>query len=247
MLGWTSAIAAYGAFIAPIVIGDQIEPARRSSPCTVLPPFYGGVPGAELVVLPCTNAYVKNPLGPDDEPFPRSTDHFSQPAKTFSNGHGVATGEDRTWEDAYRDRWARQDRALHHGVNCTGSCSWKIYVKGGIVTWEASRPTTRAPAGICQPRAARLPPRRQLQLVPYSANPRENTRMVRGRLLKAWRAAPPRIGGPLDQHRRGRRQAALLPEAVRGLGGFVRSELGRGHEIVAAANVYTIGKYGPTA
>ncbi|MCI0420131.1 MAG: hypothetical protein L0312_13060, partial [Acidobacteria bacterium] len=24
-------------------------------------------------------------------------------------------------------------------TNCTGSCSWKIYVKGGIVTWETQQ------------------------------------------------------------------------------------------------------------
>ena len=33
-----------------------------------------------------------------------------------------------------------------HGVNCTGSCSWKIYVKGGLVTWETQQtdyPRTR--------------------------------------------------------------------------------------------------------
>ncbi|XKK19486.1 hypothetical protein HFP67_26385 [Bacillus sp. CB102A.1] len=32
-----------------------------------------------------------------------------------------------------------------HGVNCTGSCSWNIYVKDGIVTWEGQElnyPTT---------------------------------------------------------------------------------------------------------
>ena len=23
-----------------------------------------------------------------------------------------------------------------HGVNCTGSCSWNIYVKNGVVAWE---------------------------------------------------------------------------------------------------------------
>jgi nitrate reductase alpha subunit len=23
-----------------------------------------------------------------------------------------------------------------HGVNCTGSCSWRVYVKDGIITWE---------------------------------------------------------------------------------------------------------------
>jgi len=73
--------------------------------------------------------------------------HFSIPKESFSEGHGVATGEDRTWEDAYRNRWAH-DKIVRstHGVNCTGSCSWKIYVKGGIVTWEIQQtdyPRTR--------------------------------------------------------------------------------------------------------
>ena len=59
----------------------------------------------------------------------------------------MTTGEDRTWEDAYRNRWAA-DKIVRstHGVNCTGSCSWKIYVKGGIVTWETQQtdyPRTR--------------------------------------------------------------------------------------------------------
>ena len=38
----------------------------------------------------------------------------------------------------YRDRWA-YDKVVRstHGVNCTGSCSWKVYVKDGIITWEA--------------------------------------------------------------------------------------------------------------
>jgi len=42
----------------------------------------------------------------------------------------------RGWESFYRDRWAH-DRVVRstHGVNCTGSCSWKIYVKDGIVAW----------------------------------------------------------------------------------------------------------------
>ena len=66
--------------------------------------------------------------------------YFSNPKEAFSGGHGVTTGEDRTWEDAYRDRWAH-DKIVRstHGVNCTGSCSWKIYVKGGIVTWETQQ------------------------------------------------------------------------------------------------------------
>ncbi|MGE5691434.1 MAG: hypothetical protein ACM33B_12835, partial [Pseudomonadota bacterium] len=41
---------------------------------------------------------------------------------------------DRAWESTYRDRW-RHDKVVRstHGVNCTGSCSWRIHVKDGIV------------------------------------------------------------------------------------------------------------------
>ncbi|SCC95674.1 hypothetical protein THIX_90443 [Thiomonas sp. X19] len=76
--------------------------------------------------------------------------HFAQPRGAFADGHGETTTEDRTWEDAYRGRW-QHDKIVRstHGVNCTGSCSWKIYAKGGIVTWARSRPTTRAPARTC--------------------------------------------------------------------------------------------------
>ncbi len=66
--------------------------------------------------------------------------YFSHPTESFSGGHGQTNAEDRTWEDAYRNRGAH-DKIVRstHGVNCTGSCSWKIYVKGGIVTWETQQ------------------------------------------------------------------------------------------------------------
>ena len=43
----------------------------------------------------------------------------------------------RQAEEFYRDRW-RHDKVVRstHGVNCTGSCSWRIFVKDGIITWE---------------------------------------------------------------------------------------------------------------
>lgn len=57
----------------------------------------------------------------------------------------------RDWEDSYRQRW-QFDKIVRstHGVNCTGSCSWKIYVKNGLVTSKLSKPTTRVPALTCQ-------------------------------------------------------------------------------------------------
>ena len=61
-----------------------------------------------------------------------------------------------TWEEAYRSRW-QHDKIVRstHGVNCTGSCSWKIYVKGGIVTWETQQtdyPRTRPDLPNHEPR-----------------------------------------------------------------------------------------------
>jgi hypothetical protein len=46
---------------------------------------------------------------------------FKKDVGTFSDGHGVTTREDRTWEDAYRNRWSH-DKIVRstHGVNCTG-------------------------------------------------------------------------------------------------------------------------------
>ena len=60
--------------------------------------------------------------------------------ETFASGHGITTDENRDWERAYRGRWAH-DKIVRstHGVNCTGSCSWKIYVKNGLVTWETQQ------------------------------------------------------------------------------------------------------------
>ena len=65
---------------------------------------------------------------------------FSKPSERFAGGHGVTTEEARDWEDAYRKRW-QHDKVVRstHGANCTGSCSWKIYVKGGLVTWETQQ------------------------------------------------------------------------------------------------------------
>ena len=75
---------------------------------------------------------------------------------TFADGHGNTTDDNRDWEDVYRNRW-RHDKIVRstHGVNCTGSCSWKIYVKSGIVTWETQQtdyPRTRAGMPNHEPR-----------------------------------------------------------------------------------------------
>lgn len=75
---------------------------------------------------------------------------------TFAGGHGVVTDENRAWEDNYRSRWQSEKIVRStQGVNCTGSCSWKIYVKNGLVTWETQQtdyPRTRPDLPNHEPR-----------------------------------------------------------------------------------------------
>ena len=43
----------------------------------------------------------------------------------------------RSWEDFYRDEWTWDTVARStHSQNCTGSCSWNVYVKDGIIMRE---------------------------------------------------------------------------------------------------------------
>lgn len=173
--------------------------------------------------------------------------YFSQPKESFSGEHGVTTGEDRTWEAAYRDRWAH-DKIVRstHGVNCTGSCSWKIYVKGGIVTWETQQtdyPRTRWDMPNHEPRGCARGASYSWYL--YSAN-RVKYPMVRGGLLKLWREARQtqasvEAWASIAQDDVKRKSY----QAQRGMGGFVRSSWDEVNEMVAAANIYTIKQHGP--
>ena len=170
------------------------------------------------------------------------------PTEVFAGGHGVSTGEDRTWEDAYRNRWAH-DKIVRstHGVNCTGSCSWKIYVKGGIVTWETQQtdyPRTRADLPNHEPRGCARGASYSWYL--YSAN-RVKYPMVRGRLLKRWREALKVAKTPVDAWALIQADEAARRDyqQVRGMGGFVRSTWDEVNQLIAAANVYTIKQHGP--
>ena len=113
---------------------------------------------------------------------------FVTPTEGFADKHGATVDEDRTWEDGYRKRW-QHDKIVRstHGTNCTGSCSWKIYVKGGIVTWETQQtdyPRTRPDMPNHEPRGCQRGASYSWYL--YSAN-RVKYPMVRSPLLKLWR------------------------------------------------------------
>ena len=134
----------------------------------------------------------------------------------FSDGHGITTNEDRRWEDGYRKRW-QHDKIVRstHGVNCTGSCSWKIYVKGGIVTWETQQtdyPRTRPELPNHEPRGCSRGASYSWYL--YSGN-RVKYPLVRSRLLKLWREArtTAHAGRGLGFDRRGPEEARSLYDA----------------------------------
>ncbi|HLS81640.1 MAG TPA: nitrate reductase subunit alpha [Steroidobacter sp.] len=172
---------------------------------------------------------------------------FTRRDEKFANGHGVTTREDRRWEDAYRKRW-QHDKIVRstHGVNCTGSCSWKIYVKGGIVTWETQQtdyPRTRHDLPNHEPRGCQRGASYSWYL--YSAN-RLKYPLVRGALIRLWREAR-QSREPVEAWRSIVEDPHKLKsyQSRRGLGGFVRADWDEVNEIVAAANVYTIKKYGP--
>ena len=166
---------------------------------------------------------------------------------SFSGGHGVTTTEDRQWENAYRQRWSH-DKIVRstHGVNCTGSCSWKIYVKGGIVTWETQQtdyPRTRPELPNHEPRGCSRGASYSWYL--YSGN-RLKYPMVRAALVRQWREARKTLT-PVAAWKSivedGDKRKSYTSR--RGLGGFVRLGWDEANEIIAAANAYTIRKYGP--
>ncbi|MCG8545161.1 MAG: nitrate reductase subunit alpha, partial [Alphaproteobacteria bacterium] len=166
---------------------------------------------------------------------------------TFAGGHGVTTRENREWEDSYRTRW-QHDKVVRstHGANCTGSCSWKIYVKGGIVTWETQQtdyPRTRPDLPNHEPRGCSRGASYSWYL--YSGN-RVKYPLVRSRLLKLWRAAratqtPVAAWASIVEDPA--KRASYTKK--RGLGGFVRAPWDEINEIIAAANAYTAKTYGP--
>ncbi|WP_338861408.1 nitrate reductase subunit alpha [Mycetohabitans rhizoxinica] len=173
--------------------------------------------------------------------------YFTVPRETFSDEHGMMTREDRQWEDAYRKRW-QHDKVVRstHGVNCTGSCSWKIYVKGGIVTWETQQtdyPRTRADMPNHEPRGCARGASYSWYL--YSAN-RLKYPLVRGALIELWRERRASLG-PVQAWASIVSDSALRRsyQSRRGLGGFVRSSWDEVNEIIAAANVHTIERHGP--
>ncbi len=154
----------------------------------------------------------------------------------------------RGWEEFYRNRW-QHDKVVRstHGVNCTGSCTWQIYVKDGIVTWEMQGldyPPLEDGIPPYEPRGCQ----RGISFSWYLYSPlRVKYPYIRGALLDLWKQARANHEDPVDawaalvgdDEKRSRWQRA------RGKGGLRRTDWDTVLELMAAANVHTIKKHGP--
>ena len=173
---------------------------------------------------------------------------FEKIKETFSGSHGIVTNEDREWEDAYRHRW-QHDKVVRstHGVNCTGGCSWKIFVKSGLVSYEMQAtdyPRTREDLPNHEPRGCQ----RGASFSWYLYSPhRVKYPLIRGRLLDLYRAERKSGKDAVEAWAAIQADSTKRKQytAVRGLGGFVRASWDEVTEMIAAANVYTIKKHGP--
>ncbi|MEV4703327.1 nitrate reductase subunit alpha [Actinoplanes sp. NPDC049316] len=164
------------------------------------------------------------------------------------HGRTLHQVSDNGWDSFYRDRW-RYDKVVRstHGVNCTGSCSWNVFVKDGLITWEhqaTDYPTTGPDAPDYEPRGC--PRGASFSWYEYSPS-RVRHPYVRGVLAEMFREARHRLGDPVlawaEIVETPLKAAAY--KAQRGRGGFVRASWDEAIEMTAAAHVYTTKTYGP--
>lgn len=160
----------------------------------------------------------------------------------------IISPKTRKWEEFYKNRF-QHDKVVRstHGVNCTGSCSWNVHVKDGIVVWETQAvdyPSLEKGLPPYEPRGCQ----RGISFSWYLYSPlRVKYPLIRGMLIDLFREEKAKTGDALqawaniqqDPIKRSAYQQA------RGKGGFRRVKWDEVLEIIAASNIYTVKKYGP--
>lgn len=155
--------------------------------------------------------------------------------------------EPRDWEDFYRERWS-YDRSVRtsHSVNCSGSCSWEVFVKDGLICWELQKtdwPQIDSETPNYEPRGCQ----RGISSSWYPYSPvRPKYPYVRGVLFDFYQSERAAGKGPVEAW------AAIVedPErkrayqAARGKAGWTRATWDLATEMWAAAIIHTIRRYG---
>ena len=170
------------------------------------------------------------------------------PKERTASGHQQIHEGGRDWENMYRDRWSFDKRVRStHGVNCTGSCSWNVYVKDGLVAWENQAldyPETSPDMPDFEPRGCP----RGASFSWYLYSPlRIKYPYLRSDLAELWREARKSHKTALEAWRSIADDPAKKKryKAARGMGGFVRSNWDEVSELIASSLLYTVEKYGP--
>ena len=170
------------------------------------------------------------------------------PKERTASGHQQIHEGGRDWENMYRDRWSFDKRVRStHGVNCTGSCSWNVYVKDGLVAWENQAldyPETSPDMPDFEPRGCP----RGASFSWYLYSPlRIKYPYLRSDLAELWREAKKSHKTALEAWRSIADDPAKKKryKAARGMGGFVRSNWDEVSELIASSLLYTVEKYGP--
>ncbi len=173
---------------------------------------------------------------------------FFKKTEKFNGNWTILEEKSRSWEKMYRDRWAH-DKVVRttHGVNCTGSCSWKVFVKNGIITWE-NQATDYPSCGVDMPEFEPRGCPRGASFSWYEYSPlRVKYPYIRGLLWRMWQNALKQYPNPVaawasiveDPEK------AAAYKSARGKGGQVRVSWHDAYELISAMLLYTIKKYGP--
>ncbi|SMO60749.1 nitrate reductase subunit alpha [Melghirimyces algeriensis] len=173
---------------------------------------------------------------------------FFKERERMANHWSEISDRGRNWEEVYRRRW-QHDKVVRstHGVNCTGSCSWNIYVKDGLVTWEGQRtdyPSTGPDMPDFEPRGCP----RGASFSWYLYSPlRVKYPYIRGCLLEMFREGMEKKGDPVKAWSSivEDPEKAQRFKSARGKGGLVRVTWEEALKLIAASMIYTIKKKGP--
>ncbi len=168
--------------------------------------------------------------------------------ETLSHGLAEVRCGQREWEDFYRNRWQYDKKVRStHGVNCTGSCSWDVYVKNGLIVWELQ--ATDYPG--CGPEMPDHEPRgcpRGTTFSWYTYSPvRLKYPYIRSTLLDLWRRELEEHPDPVKAWKTIAEDPDKVRayQKVRGKGGLVRVSWEEAATLVAASLVHTIQTFGP--
>ena len=178
---------------------------------------------------------------------PKGEKYGCKEEKTAEDWGEIRCGQ-RVWEDFYRKRWQYDKKVRStHGVNCTGSCSWDVYVKNGILVWETQR-TDYPDCGKGFPNHEPRGCPRGATYSWYTYSPvRLKYPLMRSSLLQMFRTALEARNDPVSAWRSivEDPKKKKMFQKDRGKGGFVRVSWDEATTLISAALIHTIQKFGP--